>query len=100
MATWSKDALDALKALLMVIALAIALSHTAHSADIGTASSDRVKSTTETSSQRTNAMKIRMTVNGRALTASLEEILLPRSRNYAAWNVHSPKAGTDTQVSY
>jgi hypothetical protein len=45
-------------------------------------------------------MKIRMTVNGRALTASLGEILLPRRRKYAAWNVHSPKTGTDTQVSY
>lgn len=77
MTTWSKDELrkiaptGALKTLLMVVALAFALNHTAHGADSGAVSSGGVKSTTETSSQRTNTMKIRMTVNGRAITATL-----------------------------
>jgi hypothetical protein len=51
--------------------LTMAFNHAAQGADSDTAASARGKSPTETSNQRTNTMKIRLTVNGKAINATL-----------------------------
>jgi hypothetical protein len=61
------------RTLLAVLLTAIAVSHTAQGADGSTASNARAKSQSERPDQKMSAMKIRMTINGKAITATLAD---------------------------
>ena len=58
------------KALLLILAWALAVNPAAHDADNG-AASVRTKPSTELLNQETNTMKIRLTINGKVITATL-----------------------------
>jgi hypothetical protein len=59
------------RVLFLALALAMALNDAAYGADSSTTSSAPPERPVETSPQQANTMKIRLTVNGKALTATL-----------------------------
>lgn len=61
------------RTLLAVLVTAMAVSHTAQGANASTASNARAKSQSEMPDQKMSAMKIRMMVNGKAITATLAD---------------------------
>lgn len=61
------------RTLLAFLVTAMAVSHTAQGANGSTASNARAKSQSEMPDQKMSAMKIRMTVNGKVITATLAD---------------------------
>jgi hypothetical protein len=61
------------RVLSLAFALAIALNDAAYGADTSTTSSARPERPVETSPEQVNTMKIRLTVNGKPLTATLTD---------------------------